>query len=149
GFLPRSDGLIRRLLNKDPVLASECYGSAQSVGNTTAALLLQRSLQLLRSDDRAHRYVGCKCFWSSRINDPAAIAALETLALSDGEWLGCRIEACAALASLDGEIDLLVFVKLLTTASEVALRMVAVASITKRTGGVEDFALLTGVVGLL
>jgi tetratricopeptide (TPR) repeat protein len=145
GLLPTSGELVAGLLEKDPILAGECFAAAPDADPRNRELLLDKSQVLLRSGDATSRYVGCSCVAASQLASPEVVDSLEQILLSEKEWLGCRIQALTATHHLDSERVVRLLLRLLASTSEVPLRLGAVMDITRRSSGTADVRLAMGI----
>lgn len=95
GLLDDSSGLVGGLMDRDLVLASECYHEARSVESVTEPLRasIQRSLA---SAGEIHQRIACLCLEAA--GDSWAVELLEQAA-GDGE-LASRVQALLALGNL-------------------------------------------------
>jgi tetratricopeptide (TPR) repeat protein len=138
GLLPKADDLVTLLFDKDPVLASECFGAAQEVGDETTAVVLAKSQRLLHSDNEASRYAGCMSIHGSRINAPHILQSLESILFGEKETLACKIAACTALGNLDDQRAVDLYVRLLGVECEPVQQIAVFALIARRAYGVDS-----------
>ena len=95
GMLEDSSDLVNGLLERDLVLASECYREALSADSAAASLhgAIERSLG---SDGAIHQRIGCLCLES--LGGSWAVGLLERAAAD--EALASRVQALIGLGNL-------------------------------------------------
>ncbi len=94
GMLEDSSDLVKGLLERDLVLASECHREARSAGSAAPDLhqAIERSLG---SGGEIHQHIGCLCLES--LGDAWAVKLLERAAAD--ETLAPRVQALVALGT--------------------------------------------------
>lgn len=104
GIVDEPDGLISRVLTRDPALAARCVASGVLLDSATRRKTLDRLLQALRGDD--WRVVAAVAHALQRLNDPSVVPTLA--AMLDGSLRGAsyvvdvREAAALVLGALGG-----------------------------------------------